>query len=259
MAETTDDVTTLAASRLNGDRVSAARLLRLLGRFTDIGNEEAASLYMVPEETFRSGRPTAQASEWQKHLDQVGPLAMESGCGLVGLRSGNRGLIVAPPFPVTESLSSTGWNDGPLRYLLTEDFTVGVVLLRLGRFSVALYEGSRLVSSKTDSRYVKGKHHAGGTSQLRFQRVREGQMRKLYDKTCETVRAQLSPVGTALNYVLLGGDKFTLNGCLKVCQPLAELSGITLNRRLNVRDPKRDTLEQVGLMLRESRVWTVEC
>ena len=263
MAETNDNgtngaATTVAASRLNGDWVPAARLLRLLTRFADAGAEESSSLYLVPEATVGSGRPTAQPSEWQKRLDQLGPLALESGCGLVGLRSGNQGLIVAPPFPVAESLSSTGWDDGPLRHLLTEDFTVGVVLLRLGRFSVALYEGSRLVSSKTDARYVKGKHHAGGTSQLRFQRVREGQMRKLYDKTCAAVRAQLSPVAATLNYVLLGGDKFTLNGCLKVCPALAALSGITLNRRLNIRDPKRDTLEQVGLMLRESRVWTVE-
>ena len=84
------------------------------------------------------------------------------------------------------------------------------------------------------------------------------QMRRLYDKTCEAVRAQLSPVAAKLNYVLLGGDRFTLNGCLKVCPALAALGSITLKRRLNIRDPKRDTLEQVGLMLRESRVWTVE-
>jgi hypothetical protein len=210
-------------------------------------------VYLTPD-----AGPAGAASEWQKHLDNLGPLALESGCGLAGLRSGNRGLIVAPPFPVSESQQIPGWEDGPLRRLLTEDFTVGVVLLRLGRFSVAVYEGSRLVSSKTDSRYVKGKHHAGGTSQLRFQRVREGQMRRLYDKTCEAVRAQLSPVASKLNYVLLGGDKFTLNGCLKVCPALAALGNITLSRRLNVRDPKRDTLDQVGLMLRESRVWTVE-
>ena len=50
------------------------------------------------------------------------------------------------------------------------------MLVRLGRFSVATYRGGKLAASKTDSRYVKGKHHAGGTSQLRYTRVREGQI-----------------------------------------------------------------------------------
>ena len=257
MRETTDEPTNAAASRLTGEWVSAVRLLRLLTQYGDAPDEDASSVYLTPDANLDRARPQTQRSEWQKHVDDLGPLALENGCGLVGLRSGNRGLIVAPPFPVTESLQIPGWDDGPLRRLLTEDFTVGVVLVRLGRFSVAVYEGSRLVSSKTDSRYVKGKHHAGGTSQLRFQRVREGQMRRLYDKTCEAVRAQLSPVASKLNHVVLGGDKFTINGCLKVCPALAYFGGITLNRRLNIRDPKRDTLDQVGLMLRESRVWTV--
>jgi hypothetical protein len=257
MQETTGESTNPAASRLTGEWISAVRLLRLLSSYGDALGEDSSTVYLAPGAELDKARHPTQVSDWRKHLNELGPLALESGCGLVGLRSGNRGVIVAPPFPVTESLQVSGWEDGPLRRLLTEDFNVGVVLVRLGRFSVAVYEGSRLVSSKTDSRYVKGKHHAGGTSQLRFQRVREGQMRRLYDKTCAAVRAQLGPVASRLNYVLLGGDKFTLNGCLKVCPALADFGNITLNRRLNIRDPKRDTLNQVGLMLRESRVWTV--
>lgn len=259
MPESANDTSNSVSNRLTGEWVSAARLLRLLTQYGEAGNEVLSSVYLAPGAELVEAIPLDQSFEWQRKMDLLRPLAMENGCGLVGLRSGNRGLIVAPPFPVSESIVLTRWEDGPLRRLLTEEFTVGVVLLRLGRFSVALYEGSRLISSKTDSRYVKGKHHAGGTSQLRFQRVREGQMRKLYDKACEAVRAQLGPVVSNLNYVLLGGDKFTLNDCLRVCPTLAALGNITLNRRLNIRDPKRDTLELVGLMLRESRVWTFEC
>ncbi len=258
MREIFDDKATIPPTRLDGEWVSASRLLRLLTRPAEDGDEDAGSLYLLPQANVGTAFLGAQPPQWRDYLAEIGPSALASGCGLVGLRSGTQGLIVAPPFPVTDSLSGSGWQNGPLRSLLTKDLTVGVVLVRLGRFSVALYKGSRLISSKTDSRYVKGKHHAGGTSQLRFQRLREGQMRKLYDKTCEAVHAQLNPVVATLDYVLLGGDKFTLNGCLKVCPALGALGGITLRRRLNIRDPKRDTLEQVGLMLRESRVWTVE-
>jgi hypothetical protein len=133
-----------------------------------------------------------------------------------------------------------------------------VVLLRLGRYSAAIYHGSRLLSSKTDARYVKGRHHAGGTSQKRFERIREGQIRLLYGKTCEAVQGQFGASATPLDYVLFGGDKFTLDGFLKACPYLQQWRSVTLGRRLNVRDPKRDTLEQVGGMLWESRVWRVE-
>ncbi len=36
---------------------------------------------------------------------------------------------------------------------------------------------------------------------------------------------------------------------------LEQLKSITLKRRLNIRDPKRDTLEDVGRMLKQSRVY----
>jgi peptide subunit release factor 1 (eRF1) len=149
------------------------------------------------------------------------------------------------------------WDIAPLLALLTADYTVGVVLLRLGRYLVAVFEGERVVSSKTDTRYVKGKHSAGGTSQLRYQRIREGQMRKLYDEVCGVVRAQFSPHARQLDYLLLGGERFTLNGLLKVCPYLEQYREIILGRRLNLRDPKHNTLEEVAGLLRQCRVYPV--
>jgi peptide subunit release factor 1 (eRF1) len=167
-------------------------------------------------------------------------------------------LVIVPPFPLSRSVLCSGWEPAPILTLLEEEHTVGVVLLRLGRFSVAIYRGSRLLSSKTDARYVKGRHHAGGTSQKRFERIREGQIRRLYGKTCEAVQGQFGASATPLDYILLGGDKFTLDGFLKACPYLQSWRSVTLGRRLNVRDPKRDTLEQVARMLWESMVWRVE-
>jgi len=45
---------------------------------------------------------------------------------------------------------------------------------------------------------------------------------------------------------------------LKVCPRLDEYKNITLKRRLNIRDPKRDTLDDLGSTLHESRVWAVD-
>jgi hypothetical protein len=240
---------------LTGQAVSAARLRHLLDEL-GADAEAASSLYLAPGDT---PDPRALAATgWALHVSELGEAALRDGCGLVGLRAGGRGLLIAPPFPVTETFLTTDWDDGPLRLLLNADFTVGVALVRLGRFSVAVFRGGELLESKTDSRYVKGKHHAGGTSQLRYTRVREGQIKRLYDKVCEEARARLAPPAAQLDYLVLGGERFTLNGLVKQCPALASLQPITLKRRLNIRDPKRDTLPQVAAMLTESRVWELE-
>lgn len=258
---------------LDGGWVSAPRLLRLLDALepppgdstsTDAAARPPASLYLTAEDAAAlripasppdTATPAGAAQWWRERLADLAPLAARSGCGLAALHNGRRGLLVAPPFPVAASGPPGPWDAAPLRRMLTADYAIGVALVRLGRFAVAVYRDGGLAASKTGARYVKGKHHAGGTSQLRYTRIREGQARRLYDKVCEAVRAQLTPLAGELDYVALGGDQFTLNACLKACPALAALQPITLPRRLNIRDPKRDTLESVGQMLRESRVW----
>ena len=250
MSEATQRTATPAAG-LSGDWLTKDRLRNLLNVRKPGPGEPASSVYLRPADT-------AESPEWRERLARLRGTPEENGCGLVGLRSGDRALVIAPPFPVTESSQHESWNEGPLWSLVEAERLVGVVLVRLGRYSVAVYRGEGLASSKTDSRYVKGKHHAGGTSQLRYTRVREGQMRRLYVKVCETVRAQFEPLAGELDYVVLGGEKFTLNGFLKVCPRLEEYKNIMLKRRLNIRDPKRDTLDDLGSMLYESRVWGID-
>ena len=243
--------------KLAGATVSAVRLRRMLdGLAAETGVEGSSSLYLAPGD--RPDVAALSATGWAGQVSELGEAVLRDGCGLVGLRAGGRGLLVAPPFPVADTYLSTDWDDEPLRRILDGDYTVGVVLVRLGRISVAVFRGGELLEAKTDSRYVKGKHHAGGTSQLRYTRVREGQIRRLYNKVCEEVRGRLAPPSAKLDYVVLGGERFTLNGLLKDCPALAALGPITLKRRLNIRDPKRDTLPQVAGMLIESRVWELE-
>ena len=200
--------------------------------------------------------------EWRSFLSPAldgpgGDALLKSDTGLVALRAGDRGLAVLPPFPVKSELAVETWDTGHLQELLATEYTVGVVLLRLGRYLVAVFRGTEPLVTKTDTRYVKGKHHAGGTSQLRFKRIREGQMRKLFDEACQVVGSRFTPHDRELDYILLGGEKLTLSGFLKVCPYLQRRQGIILDRRLNIRDPKRNTLDTVSGMLRQSRVWAI--
>lgn len=261
-----------AANRFDlnpGQTMGPAALLRLLQRRAAAAGGAGASLYLTPA-ALADGIDAAAAAgrEWQSFraaAEQLpgGAALRQSDTGLALFREGGRGLAIIPPFPITAALAGPeswpGWDICPLAQLLADDYIVGVILLRLGRYLTAVFEGERPAVSKTDTRYVKGKHHAGGTSQLRFQRIREGQARKLYDETCRVAQARFAPYADRLDYLLLGGDKQTLNAFIKVC-PLVrqyQAQGKLLNRRLNIRDPKHDTLEQVAGMLRQSRVWAV--
>ena len=241
-----------------GQQVNKQELDNLLSKIDPGSNQSVSSLYLKPgdQSSFMGTKDPVQLP-WMERLATLDRKILESDTGLIGLRTGGQALIILPPFPLTHAGLSDTWNLLPLQYLLQSPYNVGVVLLRLGRFAVAVYEGDHLVSSKTDTRYVKGRHSAGGTSQKRYSRIREGQIKLIYDKTCQAVKDQFTPYLGDMQFVLLGGDKFTLNGLIKKCPMLDDLRNITLSRRLNVRNPKRDTLESVAFSLKESSLYPI--
>ena len=246
-----------------GQLIGKDGLVRMLAGWTQPpGTDDGAStssVYLKPGEAqaFLKGEGELGA-QWMVHLASLKDGVLESETGLVGLRNGPQSLALAPPFPVPENRIGEPWDQQPLLTLLDADHTTGVVLLRLGRFSAAVFQGRKLLSSKTDSRYVKGRHAAGGTSQKRYSRIREGQIQSIYGSACRAMEAQFTPYVGALDYIVLGGERSTLNGFLKSCPFLQRHRKILQGRRLNVRDPKRDTLEKVGEMLWDSRVWPLD-
>ena len=166
-------------------------------------------------------------------------------------------LVVLPPFPVERDELLEGWDASQLRALLAREYVVGVVLLRLGRYSVGVFRGEELLTSKTDTRYVKGRHSAGGRSQGRFQRIREKQVQEIFDKACSVVKEQFAPLDSQIDYIVLGGERFTLGGFLKRCDYLQRTSSRILGRVLDVREPKRQALEKAIETIWESRVLSI--
>ena len=242
-----------------GQVLSTRAITRLLESLAPAAGVPASALYVRPGQVQQF--LAAQGSEgrtWWEQLSGMDRSILDSDTGLAALRCGDRGLVILPPYPLLEEIISPSWNTRPLLTLLETEYTIGVILLRLGRFSVAVFQGRELLTAKTDARYVKGRHAAGGTSQKRYQRIREGQVRRLYDKTCAAVQTQFGSVAQEVDFILLGGDKFTLEGFLKVCPYVERQRDKILDRRLNVRDPKRDTLEEVAGMLGECRVYPLQ-
>ncbi|MBM3947388.1 MAG: hypothetical protein FJ315_08350, partial [SAR202 cluster bacterium] len=151
--------------------------------------------------------------------------------------------VVSPPFPVKQPGEWDGWRKEPLEAVLTARLTIGVVLVRLSGYATGVFQGGLLLASKVGSAHVHGRHKAGGWSQQRFARRREKQARELYGRVCEAVVEHLGPHERSLDYVLLGGDRFTLQGFLAECPFLARLGERVLERRLPVDQPNQEALE----------------
>jgi len=189
--------------------------------------------------------------------DEVVRKADDTWSGAAVFLSASEAYIVAPPFPIRAENRSDGWNGAPLRALLARRYLLGVVLLRLGAYAVGVLDGDELVASKADTRYVKGKHHAGGWSQQRFARIREKQMRELFDEACEVARSRMAPYERRLDYIFLGGERLTLLAFRKRCPYLEKLAGKIAPRILDVERPNRGALEGIPREVWKCRVTLV--
>ena len=167
--------------------------------------------------------------------------------------------LVLPPFPVPEmpATATDGLDTGPLRTLLASEPLIAVVLVRLGRYGIGVYRGRALVASKTDRRYVKGQHRAGGTSANRFRRIREKQADELFKAVCRSAQALLSAYEGQIEHLLLGGERSTLQGFRNRCPYLARFDGVLRRRVLDVREPGQAALEGLQRTLWESVVYEV--
>jgi hypothetical protein len=224
-------------------------LLRVLADIESSGSCRE-TLYLSPERSRTDAVP--------KIAQDVVKLVGESETGVVIFVEDSRLTVIAPPFPLREDSQADGADSKGIRDLLAAELKIGVVLVRLGRYAVGVLESEKLVASKTDTRYVKNRHRAGGSSQRRFERSRERLIRELFDKACEVTQDILSPHADTLDHVLLGGEKMTVVRFLERCGYLKGLEGKTLARRLLIDLPNHRTLEGIGREVWKSRIAVLE-
>lgn len=134
--------------------------------------------------------------------------------------------------------------------------TVGVLLVRLGGHAAGVFRGSKLLVSKVDSRLVHGRSAAGGWSQHRFARRREGQARVALQAAADVAARILLPHLEELDAFVTGGDKAAVEEVL-ADRRLTALQ--PSDRFLTVPDPKKVVLEQAPEQFRalEIRVMDV--
>ena len=190
-------------------------------------------------------------------LDRVTAAIAASDVGAALFWDGRLLRAVLPPLPLAVEMQTEGIDATPLLALLDTEPVIAACLVRLGRYGIGVYRGDRLLASKTDRRFVKGRHKKGGSSSNRFRRIREGQMHELYKEVCEELQARLGPYERDIEHFFLGGEAHTLAGFREWCPWAERFASVARKRVLDVREPGHDALVALPKTLWESVVYEV--
>ncbi len=157
-----------------------------------------------------------------------------------------------PPLPVDPAAA-----DGGLVAHALAERRVGVLLVRLGGYAAGVFDGTRLVASKVGSRQVHGRSAAGGWSQQRFARRREGQVKMALSAAADVAAGTLVPARSGLAGLITGGDRRAVEGVLADPR-LAGLRPLVTEPHLDVPDPRLRVLQQVPKQFRAVRIKVLE-
>ena len=226
-------------------RLNRVRTLRLLDELVASGGP-GVSLYTpagLPSADVEKAVGAALGLGFQEISREVIEAVGRSKTGAVLFWGDNEKCMVLPPFPVGERLFSSGYDTGPLRSLLQRELVVALILVRLGAYAIGVFRGEKLLASKVGTGLVHARHRQGGSSERRFARHREKQMEYFFERVCGHVRERVEPCERETDYVVYGGERHTLLAFRKQCEYLSRFDDRTLDRLLNVREPKQASLE----------------
>jgi len=152
--------------------------------------------------------------------------------------------LVLPPFPIAEEYITDGYDVGPLCSLISHDFLIALVLVRLGAYSIGICRGTEFIDSKTGTGLVHARHKKGGSSQARFARHREKQIEQFLGRVCGHVRENIEPHARSLDYLVYGGARTTILSLRKRCPFLSQFDDRILRTLLDIREPRQAVLEK---------------
>jgi hypothetical protein len=130
---------------------------------------------------------------------------------------------------------------------------IALLLVRLGRHSVGIAFDGRVEVSRTGRHLVHGRSAAGGWSQQRFARRREGQARHSLSAAARDAFEVLVPRLSGVDAVVLGGDRRALDE-LREDRRLAPLFARAEPRVLELGEPSRALLEEAAVRARSVEI-----
>lgn len=129
----------------------------------------------------------------------------------------------------------------------------GLLVVRRGGYGVAVVDGAVTRASKIGRRHVQGRTAAGGWSQQRFARRRDGQTRVAASAAADHAAALLLPAVHDLAELVTGGDQAMVTEVLADPR-LAPLRPLLAPRLLAVGDPDRRALDAAIVAARAVRI-----
>ena len=227
---------------------SKSSLLHLLDQF-QAEPQDCITVYLTPtslrhQASELAAQLRAMPEEIREALgdESIMRSAERCGSGLVILWSEKRnGLVVLPPFAITEDKVSRGTADtSPLRQLLEKERIMGIVLVNWGSYAVGVFQGHTLVASKTGTGHIHARHKKGGRSQKRFARRTEEQKKDFLRRAANRIEETLQ--GYQLEHLFFGGNRLILKPLLDETAYLRSYEPQISPRHLTVRYADREAL-----------------
>ena len=163
-----------------------------------------------------------------------------TGAAIFWQENGNK-YIVLPPFPLTENKLSLGELDTSLLHeTLERKYTIGVVLVAWGSYSIGIFHHDELIESKTGTGYIHKEHRKGGRSEKRFARRTEEQKKDFLRKVSNRIEERFKNYNLA--YIFFGGNKLIHKLLLKECPYLKQGTHKFSPRILDVRYADKEAL-----------------
>ncbi len=159
--------------------------------------------------------------------------------------------LLIPPFPIRDTVLFNAIDTTPLRSVLEHNYTIGLVLVRLGSYAVGVCRGDKLVNSKVGTGLIHGRHRQGGSSSHRFERHRDKQIETFLIRVCGHVREQLEPYAKTMDFIVYGGARTTILMAQKYCPWLEKLDKPILPPLLDIPEPRLPVLKDAV-----NRVWS---
>lgn len=164
---------------------------------------------------------------------------------LVSAGNGTTATATVPFGPLPEQGEYPGLAVEPLLQHARTPRLIALLLVRKGGHSLGLAYDGRVVLSRTDRHHVQGRTAAGGWSQQRFARRREGQTRAALQSAAQDTYEVLVPRLSEVDAVVLGGDRRAL-GELRADRQLAALFDRAEPRVLEIPEPRREVLAEAA-------------
>ncbi len=225
-------------------RLPRAKMMRKLAELSNL-RDQASTVYLPAGITMTEvDSVLTTCSSLVPFLPLISPVLTDLPTGAVIFWGEKKKLLVKPPFPLSQKFITDGYDTGTLVDRLNLDSRIGIILVRLGHYSIGIAENEKLTAHKTGTGLVHGRHRKGGSSANRFRRRRDEQTYHFLERVAAHAKMMFEPAIRSLNYFIYGGARTTISELCKHDKFFGQLEQLLLPPLLDIPNPSFTVLQQ---------------